>query len=58
MKTLTETEAVATRGGTSLFTLAGLLYTVAGALATHAAKDIYDHWDEFKAAVADGWNHV
>lgn len=58
MKTLTESEAVAVMGGGGPLTLAGLLLGILAATATHAAKDIYDHWGEFKDAVADGWNNV
>jgi|GEM_PF-2757739 len=57
MKTLTETEAIAAMGGSPL-SLAGFLLGILAATATHAAKDIYDHWGEFKDAVADGWNNV
>jgi hypothetical protein len=57
MKTLTETEAAAALGGGPL-SLAGFLLGILAATATHAAKDIYDHWGEFKDAVADGWNNV
>jgi hypothetical protein len=34
------------------------LLGVFAATVTHAAKDIYDNWGEFKEAVADGWNNV
>jgi hypothetical protein len=58
MKTLTETESVATLGGGGPLTLGGILLGVFAATVTHAAKDIYDNWGEFKEAVADGWNNV
>jgi len=58
MKTLTETESVATLGGGGPVALGAILLSVVAATVTHAAKDIYDHWGEFKEAVADGWNHV
>jgi hypothetical protein len=58
MKTLTETESVATLGGGEPFTLSGIVLGIFAATVTYAAKDIYDHWGEFKEAIADGWNHV
>jgi len=47
-------------GGVSALTLVVVPILLGGGLtaAGYVAKDIYDNWDSFKKAVADGWKAV
>jgi hypothetical protein len=56
MKTLTEAEASRVTGGEPLTAGAAIILALFGT-AAYIGKDIYQHWGEFKEAVADGWNN-
>ncbi|MBP7142040.1 MAG: hypothetical protein KBA71_09040 [Opitutaceae bacterium] len=56
MKMLTQEEATRVTGGEPLTAGAAIVLALFGA-AAYIGKDIYQHWSEFKEAVADGWNN-
>jgi len=58
MKTMTASETVGVSGGVEPISMMGLLLGTALTVAGFLAKDIHEHWGEFKDAVADGWNNV
>ncbi|MBE7536981.1 MAG: hypothetical protein HS122_01040 [Opitutaceae bacterium] len=57
MKTLTQEEASRVTGGEPFSLSTAIAIAIFGA-AAYVGKDIYQHWGEFKDAVADGWNNV
>ncbi len=57
MKTLTQDEAAEVTGGEPFTFGTAVMVALFGA-AAYVAKDIYENWGDFKAAVADGWNNV
>ena len=58
MKTMTAGETVGVSGGVEPISATAVFLGAALTVAGFLAKDIHDHWGEFKDAVADGWNNV